>query len=249
MQAAPFLLVQRFRVPRYSRAMLTILLAAAAAASAPAAPADLSRLTADHKAALRCAAVFAVVAAEQDRGSKAALELPPLVWRGREYFVRTSTRVMAEAHLSREAVRGLLEANVADMQREATKVGDPDAELAVAVRPCAERLEKTVPPLATPTLLQCSGLFTIAADEIHKAEGMTDRAKDMLTLAYVLKSRAREAQVAAGKSGTEADIMVAEAHTAMVAETAPDSTSGGADRYDLDHCYNLAKPDGKKSHY
>lgn len=230
--------------------MLTLLLAAAAAsATLPAAPADLSRLTEDHKAALRCAAAFAVVAAEQQRGSKLAGSFPPLAWRGREFFVRTSTRVMTEAKLSREAVRGLLEADVAEMQRAATAAGDPDAELTVAVRPCVERLDKTVPPLTTPTLLQCSGLFAIAADEIHTAEGMDDRAKDLLTLAYVLKARAREAQIALGKSGTEADIALGEAREAMAAETAPDSPSGGADRYDLGHCYDLAKPDPKKTHY
>ena len=209
---------------------------------------DYSRLTEDHKAALRCAAAFAVVASEQQRGEKAALGYPPLTWRGKEYFVRVAAQVMDQTGLARDAVRGLLVQDVAEMQQQAGAIADPDGEIKLVIRPCLDRLEKLVAPLKTPDLLECSAILTIAAAEVHGREGMTPTAADLTTLATVLTTRAREAQIAQGRSGNEADAAVEIAHDKLVKETAPGAAGGGADQYDIAHCYELSKP-AAKSHY
>jgi hypothetical protein len=230
-------------------ASATIAQAATPAAQAVQAPApDFSRLTEDHKAALRCAAAFAVVATEQQRGEKTALGYPPLAFRGKEYFVRIAAQVMDQTGLARDVVRGLLVQDVAEMQQQAGAISDPDGEIKLVMRPCLDRLEKLVAPLKTPDLLECSAILTIAAAEVHAREGMTPTAADLTTLATVLTTRAREVQIANGKSGNEADTAVELTHDRMVAENAPGAVGGGVNQYDIAHCYDLSKPSAK-SHY
>ena len=227
-------------------------LATAAQAAAPTAPPtpapDFSRLTEDHKASLRCAAAFAVVATEQQRGEKEALAYPPLALRGKEYFVRVAAQVMDQTGLARDVVRGLLVQDVAEMQQQAGAISDPSAEVRLVMRPCLDRLEKIVAPLKTPDLLECSAILTLAAAEVHAREGMSPTASDLTTLATVLTTRAREAQIANGKSGNQADTAVELAREKMAAVTAPGAAGGGADQYDIAHCYDLSKP-AAKSHY
>ncbi|WP_295636400.1 hypothetical protein [Novosphingobium sp.] len=221
----------------------------AAPPASPVGPApDFSRLTEDHKAALRCAAAFAVVATEQQRGEKEALAYPPLALRGKEYFVRVAAQVMEQVGLSRDVVRGLLVQDVAEMQQQAGAISDPAAEVRLVMRPCLDRLEKLVAPLKTPDLLECSAILTLAAAEVHAREGMSPTASDLTTLATVLTTRAREAQIAKGRSGNEADTAVELAREKMAATTAPGAAGGGADQYDMGHCYDLSKPSAK-SHY
>lgn len=211
------------------------------AATPPAPAPDLSRLTEDHRAALRCAAAFAVVATEQSGGD--ALEgWPPLAVRGKRYFADTGERVMKEASLDREAVRDLISSEVRMLQ---TAV-DPDAALSALAKPCLARLDAAVTPLATPNLRQCTAILALAYDEVHAREGLTPAARDLGTLASVLASRDREALVAAGRSSEEADRILGEARGAMATEAT--DGKGGIDKYDIAHCYDLAKP-AEKSHY
>lgn len=205
---------------------------------------DLSLVTPEHKAMLECATVFAVVAYGQAEGDNAALRYPPLGERGKEYFVLASTRVMDEAKLSKEAVSGLLAADAAALQ-EKTKVSDPDAVVAAAMAPCLPKLDAAVAPLKTPDLLQCSAILQVAYEEVHSREGLSPTAQDLATLASVLRSREHEALIAKGASGDEADRTIAEAHDALLADA---FAGGGAGKYDISHCYDLAKPD-PKSHY
>jgi hypothetical protein len=83
--------------------------APAAHAQQPAAP----ELTIQQKTALRCSTAFALVAEGQARGDPAVAEYPPLGERGREFFVRSSAQIMDETGMSREAVAGLLSAEIA----------------------------------------------------------------------------------------------------------------------------------------
>jgi len=244
------MLTRPHSLPLLGIALLALSTAAKAAPPLPArSPApDYSRLTEDHKAALRCAAAFAVVATEQQRGEKEALSYPPLAYRGKEYFVRVAAQVIDQAGLDRNAVRGLLVEDVAEMQQQAGAIADPGAEIKLVIRPCLDRLDKLVAPLKTPDLLECSAILTIAAAELHDREGMTSTAADLSTLATVLTTRAREAQIANGKSGNEADMAVELAHERMVRETSPGAPGGGADAYDIARCYDLSKPSAK-SHY
>jgi hypothetical protein len=222
-------------------AALSLLLAPVAPAVAQPAPA---RLTGEHRAALRCAAAFALAAQAQAQGDAAALALPPLTARGKRYFAIVGDQVVDEAGMTREQVRDLLTADAVAIQQAGAR--DPDGVLSAEVKPCLARLEATVPPLKTPDLLQCSAILSLAFDEVHARDGMSPRAQDLKTLASVLSAREHEALVAAGKSGDEADAALAQAHDAMLKEAF--DKAGGVEKYDIDHCYDLAKPEAK-SHY
>ena len=178
-------------------------------------------------------------------GAPAALAFPPLAVRGKRYFVEVSTRVIAEAGLTREQVRDLIVADVGTLQKSAS--ADPaDTALTTQMRACLPLLDKAVPPLRTPDLVQCTAILSLAYEEVHGREGMTPAAQDMKTLASVLTAREREALIAAGRSGDQADQAIAEAHDAMLKEAFDEG--GGVEKYDIAHCYDLAKPD-QKSHY
>ncbi len=233
------------RHPLCLAALLSLLaqsaLAQPALATPPPQPAGL---TDDHRAALQCAATFAVVATEQARGEEAALAFPMLAVRGKRYFAAVGDKVVGEAGLTKEQVRDILTADVAALQARAGT--DPDGALRTAMKPCLARLEAEVPPLKEPTLLQCSAILSLAYDEVHAREGLSPAAQDMKTLASVLAARQHEALVAGGKSGDEADAALALAHDAMLKEAF--DGAGGIEKYDIAHCYDLAKP-AAKSHY
>lgn len=200
-----------------------------------------SMLTADHRAALRCAAAFAIVATAQSSG-EALPGWPPLTVRGKRYFADTGLAVMKDAGLGREAVRDL----IADDVRALQVAADPDAALAALAKPCSARLDATVPPLASPDLKQCAAIMALAYEDLYAREGLSPAARDIRTLASVLASREREALIALGRTGDEADRTLAQARAAMVAEA--EDGKGGIDKYDIAHCYELAKPT-EKTHY
>ena len=76
--------------------------------------------TIQQKTALRCSVAFALVAEGQARGDPTVADYPPLGERGREFFVRSSAQIMDETGMSREAVAGLLAAEVAGLQEPET---------------------------------------------------------------------------------------------------------------------------------
>lgn len=108
-------------------------LASAAQAQEPPTP----NLTIEQRTALRCSVAFALVAEGQARGDAAMTAYPAIGERGREFFVRTSARIMDETGLSREAVAGLLGAEVESLREE-------------------EALDRVMPPCML--LLDASGL-------------------------------------------------------------------------------------------
>lgn len=190
---------------------------------------------------LRCAAAFAIVALEQSGGD--ALEgWPPLAVRGKTFFADAGERAMKEGALTREQVRDLIGTQVQALQT----APDPDKALSALAGPCLARLDATVPPLVIPTLKQCAAILGLAYAEVHAREGMSTSARDLKTLESVLSSREREAIIASGKSGDEADRVLAEARDAMAAEAS--DGKAGVNKYDIAHCYELAKPQ-EKSHY
>lgn len=201
----------------------------------------------DHEA-LRCAAAFAIIASEQASGLPSALEHPPLGYRGKAYFVATSERIMTEAALTREALRDLLTDEARTLQNEAG--ADPDGAIAKALGPCLSLLDAVVPPLEKPDLLQCTAILKVAYEEVHAREGLSPAARDLATLAAVLTAREKEALQAAGASGDMADRKIAEAHDKLVADVqgGEERAASGVEKYDIAHCYDLAKPE-PKSHY
>ena len=100
---------------RHSLVVFAATLAAAPLVAQPALPpAPAPRaLTADEHAALRCAATFAIIAAQQTHGDPAAASYPPLAARGREFFVITGARLIDDAGLDDAGVKAAAEAEAA----------------------------------------------------------------------------------------------------------------------------------------
>lgn len=226
---------------RFIAALAACGLTVSALTTAPLQAAAPPQLTQEHRAALRCSAAFAIVASEQS-GGDALQGWPPLASRGKVFFADTGERVMAEAALSREAVRDLISGEVRALQT----AKDPDAALAALARPCVALLDAAVAPLIVPDLKQCAAILGLAYDEVHTREGLSPAAQDLRTLASVLSAREREAVIATGRSGDEADRTLAQAREAMATEAS--DAKGGVGKYDISHCYDLAKPD-EKTHY
>lgn len=199
------------------------------------------QLTAQSRDDLRCSAAFAIVALEQS-GGDALVGWPSLALRGKTFFANSAERAMKEGALSRDQVRDLIGAQVQALQT----APDPDKALAALAKPCVARLDATIPPLVTPTLKQCAAILGLAYAEVHAREGMSASAQDLKTLESVLSSREREAVIAAGSSSDDADRTLSEAREAMMAEAG--DGKGGVDKYDIAHCYELARPQ-EKSHY
>lgn len=225
---------------RFISAIAALALVASAPSQA-AAPAVAPQITLDHRAALRCSAAFAIVALQQADGD-APQGWPPLALRGKTFFANTGQQVLADTGLPREAVRDLIAGEVRTLQ----SAKDPDAALAALAQPCVAMLDASVAPLIVPDLKQCAAILGLAYDEVHGREGLSPAAQDLRTLVSVLSAREREAMMANGRSGDEADRALAQAREAMTAEAK--ATQGGVDRYDIAHCYDLAKPD-EKTHY
>lgn len=223
---------------------LALIPAAVAQTTAVQAP-DFSRLTPDHRASLRCAAAFAIVATEQ-AGGDALPGWPLLAVRGKRFFTDTGVAVMQEAGLDRAAVQGLIAVDVQALQTSA----DPDAALLALAKPCLIRLDATIAPLVTPSLNQCAAILALAYEEVYARDGLTPAARDLKTLASVLAAREREALIALGKTNGEADRVLAETREAIIAEAGQGTGAGtgGIEKYEIAHCYTLAKPD-EKTHY
>jgi hypothetical protein len=123
---------------------MTRLLAALAClslAAAPAAAQDAKPLSLEQRMLLRCSAVFAIVAGEQQRGLASASAYPPLAQRGREYFVQASARLMDELPLSREQLTARLQAEVAALESGSTQAGDRAKFIDSVMQPCLVGLD------------------------------------------------------------------------------------------------------------
>jgi len=233
--------------PTAFAATVSLLASSAFAADPSASSPTLPKLDAAQSEALTCSALFAIVASDQARGIDGAFAYPPLKVRGREYFVRFGAKTMDATGASRDAVKLLLETEVARLQKLATASADPDTLLAQSIGPCLIKLDAEVPQLPTPTLAQCTAIMRLAYEEVHAREGLTSKqAKDLLTLASVLEDRERKALIGEGMSTDQSDRKLSEEHDKMLKEAL--ETGAGIEKYDLSTCYELAKPEPSK-HY
>ncbi len=89
---------------KFSTMSLALLLMPVFAAAQPAPGAEVKPLSLESRTALRCSAAFALIADGQTRADKDAQTYPALGQRGREFFVRTSARVMDDTGMDRDAV-------------------------------------------------------------------------------------------------------------------------------------------------
>jgi len=88
-----------------------------AALAGPAGAAAPRPLTGEERTGMRCAAAFAQLAARQAKGDAAALRYPPMVPRGREFFVRLSAQLMDDAGLDEAGIRAAVEGEARDLAR------------------------------------------------------------------------------------------------------------------------------------
>jgi hypothetical protein len=114
---------------RFPALLAIALLAVPASAQQPA-------LSLEQKTLLRCSAAFAIVASEQQRGIASALAYPPLAERGREYFVRSSARLMDELQVTREQVELMLRAEVEVLQAGSMAAENPAQYVDQVMQPC-----------------------------------------------------------------------------------------------------------------
>lgn len=121
----------------------TLLVLPAVLAAVPAAAQEPPPFTLEHRMLLRCSAVFAIVAAEQQRGVASALAYPALAERGREYFVRSSVRLMDDLQLTREQVETSLRAEVEGLRKASAEAAEPAGYLDSVMRPCLAALESS----------------------------------------------------------------------------------------------------------
>lgn len=119
-----------------------LLCALPASAQSPAAPLNL---TLAQETSLRCSAAFGLIAYDQKRGAPGADAFPPLGTRGREFFVRTTARLMDETGASRETVQALLKVRVDELQKGAIEAANPAEFVGRTVRACLPLLDAEVP--------------------------------------------------------------------------------------------------------
>jgi hypothetical protein len=202
--------------------MLSLALALAAV-SAP--------LSAERRQQIRCVAVLAILAGEQERRTAAALELPPLGRQGARFAQIVGESIVGDGGRSQEQVRDLILQQVRAVQTAA----GPEAKLPVEEgRSCVAMMNALAPPFPPPSPVQCAGLMKLAAEDVRRREGMSKAAMDLTTLASALENRARAELGAAGKSGSETDRQLTLAREAIAArpETAPE----------MEACVELARP-------
>lgn len=102
-------------------AALLLAQASAAPASGPAVAAQpaLPALTPPQAEALRCGVVFALGNRMQMDRKPAAAAWPPLAVKGREFFVRTSARIIDETGAARDSIGNLAAAQAAALKDDA----------------------------------------------------------------------------------------------------------------------------------
>lgn len=96
--------------------------------------------------AVRCAALFSLVAGQQARQASDAADWPPLAERGREFFVRIAAEVMDRAGLDRSGIQALMQAEANELQRTDTAVTFAIRAGGIKTQ-CLALLDATVPPV------------------------------------------------------------------------------------------------------
>ena len=89
-------------------------------ATVPGAGAEQPALSLDQGMVLRCSAAIAIAAHGQDRGDAVMRAWPDLRQSGREFFVRSSARLMDEAGLDRAAITALMQDEARSLREEGT---------------------------------------------------------------------------------------------------------------------------------
>lgn len=199
-------------------------------------------LSLDQQARVKCVALLAIVANEQQRGIEGWEDTPPLAVRGAKFSDRVGEAIVKESKRSREDVRGLVLAEVASLQAEARVAPDPIAVLRERLASCMILLDAIVPPLKPPTLVECAAALSLAYDDETAHDGMSKTARTMAIFAAVLDGRAREELRAAGKTEAESDMALGLEKERLTAEFKAHQREGMQDKVDYAACFEMARP-------
>jgi len=190
-----------------------------------------SPLTTVQQQHVRCVALLAIVAGEQERRTAAALALPPLARSGARFAQVVGDEAVRTSQLSQDQVRQLILDQVSSIQKQAGPKGDlPISE----AEDCIVIMNRVAPPPPPPGAVQCAGALKLVADESRRRAGLSDETKTVMTLAAALENRARAELRAAGKSESESDrdLVLAREAIAKAPQSAPD----------IEACVELANP-------
>lgn len=208
---------------------------------APVPPSEIP-LTLEQRGDIRCAAAFAIVALEQQRGVASALAYPNMEPRGRTFFGQVGSNLVAETGRPREEIRAVLVAEFTAFQQAAAANNDPDATIDAIMPACLIRLDAEVPPPPAPSLPQCAAILALAYDEVYAREGLSSTAKDLKTLATVLDNRARGQLREKGQSGSEIDVILGTLKAQLASEAEALAEQGKSPNLDYEYCFELAEP-------
>lgn len=199
-------------------------------------------LSPDQQARVKCVAVLAIVANEQQRGVEGWEDMPPLALRGGKFSDRVGEVIVRESKRSREDARGLVLAELASLQAEARTAPDPTALLRERLTPCMTLLDAIVPPPKPPTLVECAAALSLAYDDEVAHGGMSKTARTMAVFAAVLGGRAREELKAAGKTEAESDVVIGLEKEKLMAEFKASQGKETQDKVDFPACFEMARP-------
>lgn len=94
---------------------------------------------------VRCAALFAMIAAEQNSKVPGSDRFPPMQERGRDFFISTGLRQIEERKMPPEDMQAYYVAQIAVIRSDHAKAADParavDAEMATCLK-----MAETAPP-------------------------------------------------------------------------------------------------------
>ena len=192
-----------------------LLVSATAAFAAPLLPAQSQQI--------RCVAALAIVANDQGRGAGDWADFPPLAKRGAKFAGVVGEDVMKAGGLTKEAVRTLILADVAMLQKNPDTLRDVAGD-------CMDVMETALPK---PSLPACAAMVALANDDVQRREGFSETAKMLTTFSAVLNSRARDQLRAEGKSESESDVVIGLAREKVEADA---KASLGED-FDLESCF------------
>lgn len=99
----------------------------------------------DLDAQVRCAALFALVVAEQNSKVPGADRFPPLEVIGKSFFISTGLRLLDERKMPPEQLQSFYMAQITVIRSDHAKAADPAKARAMEVEGCLKMAE-TVPP-------------------------------------------------------------------------------------------------------
>jgi hypothetical protein len=100
----------------------------------------------DLDAQVRCAALFALIAAEQKSNAPGADRFPPLEVIGKSFFISTGLRLIEERKMPPEQMQSFYMAQISVIRSDHAKTADPALAVEAEVTGCLKMAESVPPP-------------------------------------------------------------------------------------------------------